>query len=76
MTEKTKIINNKEIKVRILSDNKLVNVDEKYFNQAFRRIEGDLSFDMGTPSFGSTSVEKYTFTTLNDKELEQKFIFI
>ena len=74
MTEKTKIIDNKKIQVRILMANKIVNVDEEYFNQAFRRIEGDLTFDMGVPSFGSTSVEKYTFTTLTNKELEEKFI--
>ena len=76
MTEKIKIINNKKIQVRILQDNKLVDVSEDYFNQAFRRIKGDLSFDMGVPSFGSTTAERYTFTTLTNKELGEKFIFI
>ena len=75
MTEKTKVINNKEIKVRILNDdNKLMDVDERYFNDSFRRIEGDLNLDMGIPSFGSTNIERYTFTTLTDKELTDLFI--
>ena len=75
MTKKTIIINNREIKVRILNDdNKLMDVDEGYFNDSFRRIEGDLNFDMGVPSFGSTKVERYKFTTLTDKELTDLFI--
>ena len=77
MTEKTRIINKKEVEVRILNDdNNLMDVEEKYFDFAFMRIEGDLNFGMGIPSFGSTNVEKYTFTTLTSKELEEKFIFI
>ena len=75
MTEKIKVINNKEIKVRILNDdNKFVDVEERYFNDAFRRVEGDLNLDMGVPSFGSTKVEKYQFTTLTDEELTDLFI--
>jgi hypothetical protein len=37
MTEKTKIIDNKKIQVRILMANKIVDVDEEYFNQALDR---------------------------------------
>jgi hypothetical protein len=75
MTKKTIIINNREIKVRILNDdNKLMDVDEGYFNDSFRRIQGDLNFDMGVPSFGPTNIERYTFTTLTDKELTDLFI--
>ena len=76
MKSKTKVINNMRIEVRILNENNISDVDERYFDFAFRRIEGDLNFDMGVPSFGATNSEKYTFTTLTNKELESKFIFI
>ena len=75
MTSKTQIIENKEVTVRFLNNDSVCvetfrDIDEEYFNQAFRRIKGDISFDMGVPSFGSTNVERYEFTTLTDKELE------
>ena len=75
MTSKTQIIGKQEVTVRFLNDDSICvdgfrDIDEEYFNQAFRRIKSDVGFDMGIPSFGSTNVERYGFTTLTDKELE------
>ena len=75
MISKTQIIENQEVTVRFLNDDGICvegfrDIDEEYFNQAFRRIRSDVNFDMDVPSFGSTNVERYSFTTLTDEELE------
>ena len=75
MTSKTQIIENQEITVRFLNNDSICidgfrNIDQEYFNQAFRRIKGDVNFGMGIPAFGSTNVERFEFTTLTDEELE------
>ena len=79
MTSKTQIIENQEVTVRFLNDDKLQvdgfrDIDEKWFNSALNRIKGDLAFGIKIPEFGGTRNERYNFTTLTDAELRDKFI--
>lgn len=81
MISKTQIIKNQEVIVRFLNDDGICvdgfrDIDEKHFDFAFRRVQGDVNFNMGIPSFGNTTVEKYNWTTLTNEQLESKNITI
>jgi hypothetical protein len=79
MTSKTQIIENQEITVRFLNDDKVSvdgfrDIEEKWFNEALYRIKTDLGFNIPVPAFGGVSNERYNFTTLTDEQLRDKFI--
>jgi len=79
MTSKTQIIENQEVTVRFLNDDKVCingfrDIDEKWFNSALKRIKRDLAFGIKIPEFGGTRNERYNFTTLTNEELKNRFI--
>jgi hypothetical protein len=79
MTSKTEIVGNQNVTVRFLNDDGIGvdgfrDIEEKYFDFAFRRLKGDFNFGIEVSEFGGTNCERYNFTTLTDKQLQDRNI--
>tara|TARA_R110001632_G_scaffold69741_1_gene162840 strand:+ start:141 stop:386 length:246 start_codon:yes stop_codon:yes gene_type:complete len=79
MKSKTQIVGNQNVTVRFLNDDGVCvdgfrNIEERYFDFVFRRLKGDLEFGIKVSEFGGTNCERYNFTTLTDKQLQDRNI--
>tara|TARA_R110000782_G_C14657133_1_gene397440 strand:+ start:420 stop:653 length:234 start_codon:yes stop_codon:yes gene_type:complete len=76
MTNQTQTIGNKEVTVRFLNDDNsgfldMLDID---FVNVFRRMKGDFNFGIEVRDFGYLNNNQYT--TLTNKQLHNKFIFV